>query len=363
MRKKKLQPILLRDTALFVGAGFSTEAGLPTTHQITQRFFSPRKKDLMSSELRNKIDSTLKEYWEKVFGYEDGKPAPSLEDHFTMLDLSANVGHSLGTEFTPARLRRIRRLSIHRILEILDDAYEENPLIRRFMRDFARSKGNSIISTNWDIVSELHLSAAHCGHDYVVPNIGRSEGKPTLPVLKLHGSANWAYCDCCRRIIAEPLLQGKQLLHAWAFLEARDFDGSGRVMQRIREEIEERRFFMGMTCSHCDTPLSARIATFSFDKALGYFQFQGVWEEALRKLIAAKHWIFIGYSLPDADFELRHMLKTAQLSGENRNNRKISIVVGSDVAAATRYGQFFGNELQETYMGTFGDWLRKELRR
>ena len=349
----------MKNTALFIGAGFSKEAGLPTTGEITKRFFSNRRQNSMSNELRGAIDSALKDYWRLVFDYAEGKLEPSLEDHFTMLDLSANVGHALGTEFTPAKLRRIRRLSIHRILEILDDAYDENSLIRDFLGELAHEEGNSIISTNWDIVAELHLKAAQCGHDYVVPNIGGLEGFPAVPVLKLHGSANWAYCDCCRRVVAESLRYGKELKHAWVFLEERDFYEPGPVGDKMREEIHDKHFDIGLRCSHCYVPLSARIATFSFAKALGYFQFQGVWEEALRRLIAAEYWVFIGYSLPDADFELRHMLKTAQLAGINRNERKILAVLNDDANAASRYERFFGKKMGPIYTKGFGSWLKE----
>jgi hypothetical protein len=349
----------INDTVLFVGAGFSREAGLPTTGEITKRFFSTKNSISMSPELRERIDATLKSYWEIAFDYADGGLEPSLEDHFTMLDLSANAGHALGTELTPAKLRRIRRLSIHRIFEILDETYQDQALLRDFLGGIARNKGNSIISTNWDIVAELHLKAAGCGHNYVVPHVRRSEGSPALPVLKLHGSANWAYCDCCRRISAEPLRYGKELMHAWVFLEARDFDELGPAGDRIREEINDKHFMMGLRCSECGTALTARIATFSFDKALGYFQFQRVWEEALRKLIAAKNWIFIGYSLPDADFELRHMLKTAQLSGFSRDSRKISVVIDGNKEAISRYKRFFGGQIEEPYTGGFGAWLEQ----
>jgi len=37
--------------------------------------------------------------------------------------------------------------------------------------------------------------------------------------------------------------------------------------------------------------------------------------EALQK---SRRWVFIGYSLPAADFEIRHLLKTAQLGRRKR---------------------------------------------
>ena len=67
--------------------------------------------------------------------------------------------------------------------------------------------------------------------------------------------------------------------------------------------------------------------------------------------------MFVGYSLPDADFELRHMLKTAQLAGDNRNKRKITLILGGDKPAFSRYQRFFGDQLTEPDAGKFGGWL------
>jgi hypothetical protein len=50
-----------------------------------------------------------------------------------------------------------------------------------------------------------------------------------------------------------------------------------------------------------DVPLTMRIATFSFLKALDFPMFEKSWLSAERLLRQAKKWNLIGYSLPAAD--------------------------------------------------------------
>jgi len=44
----------------------------------------------------------------------------------SILDLSANSDHNLGRVYSLQKLRAIRRLSIHRVFDILDTRFEHN---------------------------------------------------------------------------------------------------------------------------------------------------------------------------------------------------------------------------------------------
>ena len=59
--------------------------------------------------------------------------SPRSEDHFTLLDLAANAGTDIGHDYTPARLRALRRISIHRVFEIIDTFYRPSPEIKSFL--------------------------------------------------------------------------------------------------------------------------------------------------------------------------------------------------------------------------------------
>src|SRR5215471_17156279 len=106
--------------ALIVGAGFSVAAKIPSTNHLARRFLAtPRG----AGPVDDAITEALTKFWDKVFGSNDTRQ-PTLEEHFTVLDLAANSGHQLGRSYPPRKLRAIRRLSIHRTFQVLDRRYQ-----------------------------------------------------------------------------------------------------------------------------------------------------------------------------------------------------------------------------------------------
>jgi len=97
--------------------------------------------------------------------------------------------------------------------------------------------------------------------------------------------------------------------------------------------------------------LSTRLATFSYTKALDYPMFQTSWRAAQFLLRDARRWVFIGYSLPPADYEFKYLLKWVQLS--RRDRPELFLVAGGDAAENTRknYQRFFGSEIKAHLAG------------
>jgi hypothetical protein len=77
--------------ALIVGAGFSAEARLPSTNRLARRFLAPPEPT--NGVVDKAITEALTTFWQKVFGSAEDLAQPTLEDHFTVLDLAANTGH------------------------------------------------------------------------------------------------------------------------------------------------------------------------------------------------------------------------------------------------------------------------------
>ena len=128
-----------------------------------------------------------------------------------------------------------------------------------------------------------------------------------MRIIKIHGSTNWLYCDNCRRVYwfsptgARRL--AAQLLHPdeWCGIYGHD-----------RPE-------QCWTCRSCPgVPLSTRLATFSYVKALDFPMFQRSWLSAERLLRDARKWVFIGCSLPAADYEFKYLLKRVQLARNSK---------------------------------------------
>jgi hypothetical protein len=340
---------------LILGAGCSCEAELPSTQQLSEQFLDIPDAGVLPPVIEREISTQLKTFWEKTFAYGDAGPKPSLEDHFTMIDLAANTGHHLGPTYSPKKLRAIRRFSIHRAFQILETRYRESATISRMLSLLSKSAELSIVTVNWDVVIENHAQSLGLKYDYgttVKPlEAGGSRGKNT-PLLKLHGSANWVYCDSCRTLFSGPPDAGKLALHLGVFMEKSDFnifDSPTEVLEATANLRNRQR-----KCVFCGCLMSARVGTFSYRKDYAIQQFQTIWQAAFDALREGSVWLFVGYSMPEADFEFRHSLKSAELAQRNERKKSIQVVLKSpDRKAAPaqmevhqqtmdRYRRFFG---------------------
>ena len=155
-----------------------------------------------------------------------GHPVPSLEDHFTQIDLAANSGHHLGPAYPPKLLRALRRFTIHRVFKILDTAPVPAGAIDDFLRRLNEMFRLSIVTTNWDLMVERSFERSNIQFNLGVGQVDQ-HGDPVErrgpPLLKLHGSGNWAYCDCCRNWIMFDIGMGKVAIHLRLLLERDDF--------------------------------------------------------------------------------------------------------------------------------------------
>jgi NAD-dependent SIR2 family protein deacetylase len=349
--------VKINNTTVILGAGFSVPCGIPPTGELSRYFLDLPKSGVTPEPLQSEISRHLRSFWNEVFQYEKHGLPPSFEDHFTILDLAANSGHNLGLNYTPQKLRAIRRLSIHRVFDVLDQKYTENREIRGFIRALREGHNNSVISTNWDIVAEKQLEGG--SFHYGIPTYhwqgGTSIKSDGLSLLKLHGSANWFYCDSCRRILHDSVIGGKITLQSRIFLQTRDFEILGTDNKGVLDQLDK---WNPPKCSFCDIVLSARVATFSYRKALDFFQYQGVWELALGALRNAGRWVFVGYSLPPADYELRYMVKTAQLVNKGLESIRVVLKADGHHEPVDRYKQFFGLRDDQIYLDGIESWIR-----
>ena len=358
--------------ALILGSGFSTLSSLPATKKVNDTFLNaPDNSSIVQeigingSVIDDFMTKVLAGFWENVFGYNSKKPdnLPSLEDHFTAIDFAANSGHSLGGKYSPQKLRAIRRFSIHRIFDILDARYTSNKAIHMLFEGLNNNGKpfHPVITTNWDIVVEKHLQDSNIKYNYGI-NVIPVDRSPTtinmlrggIPLYKLHGSSNWVYCESCRRIFAGV---GKTSLHKLIFIQPNDFEIMGADKGIVDEVIKLKSTFP--PCRKCNNnTLSCRPATFSYRKDFSLSHFGTIWEKAHTRLSNSDVWCFIGYSLPNADFELKHLLKSAQVAkkrplrkiiaylydGRNLANRKVrQKQLYSYEEENARYKSFFGS--------------------
>jgi hypothetical protein len=383
-------------TVLIVGAGFSHHAGLPLTSEFTDAVLAAR--DFRSGPSRIIVDF-LTEFIYDAFAVPRRASAerwPDLEDIFTCLDLSANTGHHLGGSFAPADLRTVRRALLSRIIRMLNQKYEaarkgKAPPWRALDSFFSQLdlQRTGFISMNWDTVIERKLAlisplAVDYGCDAIaagVPDVPdresfrykrdydrallesrvinfseskkeRENANRRSTVVKIHGSANWLYCDNCRAVfwlhpdqwqkIADQLIRADDLSRIESFLRARKKLPTDRIGGN-RDRVQ-----LNCRCSE-GAALGTRIATFSYRKALEFPMFQKSWAAAEALLQAAKKWVFIGYSLPAADYEFKYLLKRIQLSRQEQPEILVVSGGGKRQVHSTyeNYRKFFGSNVKQ----------------
>ncbi len=349
------------EQAIIIGAGFSNYAGLPLQAGFTAELlrgsrFSKGPSKRLVEYLCSFVRDTFHPRKEL-----DAELWPDLEDLFTSINLSANSGHHLGPKHSPAILRTVRRALIVRTIRMLRQSYDDRKKhpdekwerLEELLSSITPST-TGFISLNWDTVAEERMLELHptttiaYGHGFI-PATFPAKGShivpatppataPTLPVAKIHGSINWLYCDNCRNVY---WFSPRQTL---------------RIADQILSKSEWQRIAPSAPgnakkqwqCMTCDTViLSTRIATFSYRKALDFPMFHESWNKAEQLLTSAKRWVFVGYSLPAADYEFKYLLKRIELS--RPKPPEIVLVTGGNATSTTEknYRRFFGTHLNK----------------
>lgn len=330
--------------AFILGAGFSKCADLPVQADLTPLLTSEE----FSSPLDKEVTKIIIDFLEYSFGWQKGREIPALEDVFTSIDISANNGTNLGNAYPPDKLRALRRIFIYRTFQILDQRFNPCQDIDALLRHY-QDYDCSFISMNWDIVLEKHLAELNpdIHVNYITPSYNWQSQKRSNPVdgikiCKMHGSSNWAYCKNCKTLFYQ--MDKKLSLHKKVGLFPEDFklfDAclDNEVFETCAQQIHEQED----KCLICSSTLTTHIATFSYRKSFRTAAYSAIWHEAENLLAEADKWIFIGYSLPEADFELKHLIKSAEIRLKHKEpHKQIDAVLYQDKFAKRKFERFFG---------------------
>lgn len=173
-----------------------------------------------------------------------------------------------------------------------------------------------------------------------------------IKVVKVHGSCNWLYCDNCRVLINDTLSRMPNIRKI-------GFKKSDFELFDEMKELADRIFLEDIRCFICGDNVSAHIATQSYRKSFRTNSFPDIWDRAEDMLTNSEKWVFIGYSLPQADYEFKHLLKICELKLRHRKERKLSIdvVLLNSETATNKYRSFFGNKINRIFNGGIGEYM------
>lgn len=344
-------------TVYIVGAGFSVEAGAPTQDKLLSEAIRLHNENPKNYNLER--FSIFKDFLINQLGHTENQlHEVELEDIFTPLDrclTESSQFRGIGLD----KIMEVRESVFHVIGRTIQLVLEETSKSKSYIDKFAsyltnESSGRaehkyrtfdpvSVISTNWDILldNSIHKAIVNDHHNAVVdyccyissrdesdesikPGLEKlGQGGFNVKLLKLHGSLNWLQCPRCMRLYAR-------------------FSRKDGVI-----DYEHRE-----SCRHCDKNfpeekknhlLTSNLIMPTYIKDLSNPQYKVIWQNAGIEIAEADKLVFIGYSLPNADFEMRQLL-----SRMTRKNAKIEIVdfcknqKGKDLIEK-HWAKFFGN--------------------
>jgi NAD-dependent SIR2 family protein deacetylase len=378
-------------TVYVLGAGFSAGAGLRMQNQVLKglldriSYYSPgiipeQGEEHFCRELDNDI-RTVTTFIDRCFPNSN----QTLEDIFTLLDQTISLrAHFFG--YDHLELARVRsrwlsliygffHLNLAGYLRSNDTLYQQFAahLLHVRSENGLNSDPVSVISLNWDSLLEEAayqvllktggIRKADIDHCVYTTPLDDSPHTPSpkqkasgifnLKVLKIHGSINWLRCPNSN--------------HLYTGLGA-----SGNAYELYlrprRSPFIAERYPDGEENDPSNAPLlEPFIITPTYAKVFDQPHIQTTWHNAYVELREATRVVFIGYSLPEADYHFRTLLRRAirkrtrievylyqdDNAPEALERDSYEAYIRNNLSFATeRYGRLFGEEnIQFDYKG------------
>jgi len=349
----------------FVGAGFTKAIAdaAPTGNDFLVKAFRPSW--AFSNEQRV---HDLKNFLIAVYHpLQDQASYPRVEDVLSLLDYCISTARPLNKEFDLERLVRLRGTLVYVISQMIKESFRRRggqELARQFVQKALELRHEFVvISTNYDIVLDNSLlsEARSCNYGIRVrksitlpaaanqraisPDIGHDDwhyqdeftdksADGTLnrgPVLhlKLHGSLNWVHCPKCDEV--DITLAQK---------------GAANLLQDEQRSICVNPY---CTCSYEAFLVGPTMLKTYTSRILAE-----LWKQSEQAVADAEQLIFIGYSMPDADYLIRALLIRGLARNPRREQTQI-IVVDKKPEPTSEAEEQYLKELTNRYRALFGN--------
>ncbi len=322
---KFLKYLPKRDVVFVLGAGASHPDGVPLQKHILPIILSENNNEIGNSL----IGKTVIEFIYDNFDYDIKRNEfPQLEAVFGFLDYFIQQNESLNAKYTHNKIVEIKEYLIKLIHYIVNlETHKKSKYYHLFWEAIKKNNTNiSIITLNYDTLLEQAFDFLfqktgyidYCIHLMNYDKIDKlkdynfwinprepvktiRDGNPVpFKIIKLHGSLNWKYCNCCNQILLTPwdrtidLQRGKFLGYTYPNNEKYEY-----------------------VCPLDSTEFQTLIMPPSYLKLLNQPIISQLFSEASREIRDAKKIVFIGYSLSDADVHIKALFKK-QLKPETK---------------------------------------------
>lgn len=312
---KYLQYPPTRDVVFVFGAGASHPDGVPLQRHILPMI-------LNDDEIANSdIGKTVIQFIKDNFAFDSAtNDYPHLESLFLFLDHFIQQNESLSKTYTNSVIHKIKEYLIKLIHFIVNkETHSTNSIYHKFWEAVEKQNTNiSIITLNYDTLLEqsfefMYERVGYIDYSFHLMNYNKSEGlkyfnfwiDPRQPIetrsgyesvpfklIKLHGSLNWKYCNCCNQTLLTPWDRNIDL-------------NKGKLTWYSQKSKTSYEY----VCPLDGTDLETLILTPSFAKNINRQVITQLISEAGREIRVAKKIVFIGYSFSNADVHVRALFK------------------------------------------------------
>ncbi len=304
-----------RDILFVFGAGTSHPDGVPLQRHILPIILNDE--EIYNSETGKVVVKFIKDN----FAYDEASNEyPHLESVFLFLDYFIQHNESLSKTYTISLIRDIKEYLIKLIHHIVNSKTDmKSPYYHKFWDAVEKNNTNiSIITLNYDTLLEqafdyLYERVGYIDYSFHLMNYSKSEElsffnywidtrKPLtvknnnspvpFKIIKLHGSLNWKYCNCCNQTLLTPWDRAIDL-------------NKGKLTWYSQKSNENFAY----VCPIDGTEFETLILTPSFTQNLKHQVITQLLSEAGREIRAAKKIVFVGYSLSNADVHIRALFQ------------------------------------------------------
>lgn len=353
-------------TVYILGAGFSKDLGCPQQNQLISEILGLPIDDVdfdlrtVFQEYRDVFQTFLSD---TLYISPDKFSSISLEDIYTPIDRCI-IDNTSFRGINKQELVQLRQkinllisVLIHQKLKTTsNDNYADK--FAKYLVNLKTGNNNvrdpfAVISLNWDILMDnalygnivhqegvvdycCYISSYSSNDIYLTGQKALGAGLFNVKLLKIHGSLNWLQCSMCQRLFVAfgekiAINEFKPILKPVCRFCSENFQ------QEIKREIF----------------LNSLLVMPTFLKDFNNVQLKLIWHNTGIELSEADKIVFMGYSFPAADFELRQLLARFV-----RHDASIEVVLkGTKPSKNTdspenRYRSFFGKrDVRVTYQG------------
>ena len=317
----------IRDVVFVLGAGASYAEGVPLQRDILPFILNGGDQEIEESEIGQMVVQFIKDN----FDFDPSNNLyPSLEAIFGYLDYFIQAKESLGDGYTTVKLQQVRESLIMLIHYTINKNTKKGTGAYRALWDAIRkfNRNISIVTMNhddlldgaFDFLYPEYGYIDYCIHFMNYDHMDKIEPffwwiNPREPVriwddsdpipiklIKLHGSLNWKYCNCCNQILLTPWDTDVDL-KTGGFLRWKYggdcAEGGENVVGRAYEYI----------CPLDGTKFQTLIVPPTHTKQLTHPIITNLIQEAAYEVRKCKKIVFIGYSFPEADIHIKALFK------------------------------------------------------